>query len=264
MTLPDQPSDPRPRLELVLPSLNFLLIALVFAGSGAAMWHGLVSGKIAVMVFVVSGWVVSLCLHEFGHALTAYLGGDAAIAKTGYLDLDPLKYTDPALSIILPIVFVLLGGIGLPGGAVYIRAGMLRSGPWRSAVAAAGPLANLACLLALGALYAALATDPSLPDSALSLAAGIGALAFFQATAIVLNLLPVPGLDGFGIVEPLMSRTAAIKAREVGPAAVLLLFVLLWWTSAGTILFRIGARCVIALGIDPDAIQAGLAMMRVF
>ena len=262
MTLPDQP--PARRRALVPPSLNFLLIALVFAGSGAAMWHGLIAGWIAVFVFVLSGWVVSLCLHEFAHALTAYLGGDAAIARTGYLDLDPLKYTDPALSIILPIVFVLLGGIGLPGGAVYIRTGMLRSGLWRSAVAAAGPLANVVCLLALAGLYSALATDPDTPDTALSLAAGIGALAFFQATAILLNLLPVPGLDGFGIIEPLMSRTAAIRAREIGPGAVLILFVLLWWTSAGGILFRIGARAVMALGIDGAAIQAGLAMMRVF
>ena len=261
----DPVPQPRPlRRALGLPSLNFLLIALVFAGSGAAMWNGFASGKIAILVFVVSGWVVSLCLHEYGHALTAYLGGDTAIARTGYLDLDPLKYTDPALSIILPIVFVLLGGIGLPGGAVYIRTGMLRSGLWRSGVAAAGPLANLLCLFALAGLYAALATDPNAPDTALSLAAGLGALAFFQATAIVLNLLPVPGLDGFGIIEPLMSRSAAIKAREIGPGAVLLLFVLLWWTSAGALLFRIGARWVMALGIDGSAIQAGLAMMRVF
>ena len=87
----------------ITPSLNFLLLALVFLGTGAALWHGWVDGRLAVFVLVVSGWVVGLCLHEFGHALTAYRGGDTTVADTGYLTLDPLKYTDPLLSLILPV-----------------------------------------------------------------------------------------------------------------------------------------------------------------
>ena len=180
------------------------------------MWHGWIAGRFVIVVFVLSGWVVSLCLHEFAHAMTAYLGGDAAIAKTGYLDLDPMRYTDPVLSIVLPIVFVLLGGIGLPGGAVYIRSGMLRTRAWQAAVAAAGPLGNLLCLLALAGLYGSLSGVDGGDNAAANLAVGIGALAFFQATAIILNLLPIPGLDGFGIVEPFLPRATAIKAREIG------------------------------------------------
>ena len=42
------------------------------------------------------------------------------VADRGYLTLNPLKYTHPLLSIVLPVVFVLLGGIGLPGGAVWV------------------------------------------------------------------------------------------------------------------------------------------------
>ena len=42
------------------------------------------------------------------------------MAARGYLTLNPLKYTHPLLSIVLPVLFLLMGGIGLPGGAVWV------------------------------------------------------------------------------------------------------------------------------------------------
>ena len=63
---------------------------------------------------------MSLCLHEYAHALVAYRAGDRGVADRGYLTLNPLKYTHPLLSIVLPVVVVMLGGIGLPGGAVWV------------------------------------------------------------------------------------------------------------------------------------------------
>ncbi len=73
---------------------------------------------------------MSLCLHEFGHALAAYLGGDTSVRDAGYLTLNPLKYSHPLLSIIMPVLFLMMGGIGLPGGAVYINRHALRSSTW--------------------------------------------------------------------------------------------------------------------------------------
>src|SRR5678815_2748961 len=67
---------------------------------------------------VTVAWIFSVCLHEFGHAVVAYKGGDYTVRDKGYLTFNPLKYTDPLFSIILPVLFVALGGIGLPGGAV--------------------------------------------------------------------------------------------------------------------------------------------------
>ncbi len=251
---------PRRRLRPFLPSLNFLLLLLVFAGLGAALWHGLVGGRFPVFVFVIAGWVVSLCLHEFGHAAIAYFGGDRAIARTGYLDLDPVRYTDPVLSLVLPIAYILLGGFGLPGGAVYINVGRLRSRAWAAAMSAAGPAMNGMFLLALAALYRALATDGGTVD----LAAGVGVLALFQATAIILNLLPFPGLDGFGILAPFLSRRAAARAEGIGGAAFLVLFLLLWLTSAGSLLIRAGADVTSVLGIDTQAVAIGFSMLKLF
>ena len=72
-------------------------------------------------IVVLVGWIFSLCLHEFSHALVAYYGGDTTVREKGYLTFNPLKYTHPVYSLLLPMLFLLLGGIGLPGGAVYIE-----------------------------------------------------------------------------------------------------------------------------------------------
>ena len=78
-------------------------------------------------IIVLVGWVFSLCLHEFSHALVAYYGGDTTVREKGYLTFNPLKYTHPVYSLLLPLLFLVLGGIGLPGGAVYIETWRLRS-----------------------------------------------------------------------------------------------------------------------------------------
>jgi Zn-dependent protease len=89
------------------------------------------------------GWILSLCFHEFSHALVAYWGGDTTVKDKGYLTFNPLKYTEPGLSLIMPLIFILIGGIGLPGGAVYINHRLLRDRYWASYVSAAGPFSNI-------------------------------------------------------------------------------------------------------------------------
>ena len=244
----------------VEPSFNFLLLVLVFAGTGSALWNGWWDGRLAVLVLVVSGWIVSLCLHEFGHALTAYLGGDHTVADTGYLTLDPLKYTDPVLSLILPVIYIFLGGFGLPGGAVYVRTGLLRGPYWDSAVSAAGPFATFCFLLLLAALMAVVPTqaDGDITD----LQAGLAVLAYFQATALVLNLLPLPGLDGFGIIRPYLPHAIASAAAQVGSGAFILLMLVLWYTPLGGFVFSLGLDITHGLGVALGPIARGYRMMR--
>src|SRR3954451_23110210 len=102
------------------PSWVFIGVLAVFAAAGAMAWTDFGNIKFDVFLFVVSGWIVSLCLHEFAHALVAYRSGDLGVAERVYLPLNPLKYTHPLLSIVLPVVFLLIGGLGLPGGAVWV------------------------------------------------------------------------------------------------------------------------------------------------
>lgn len=239
-------SRPRRRTvdKALLPSMNFLLVCLLFAGTGALLWHGVIHGPGAVIVFVVSGSIVALCLHEFGHAFVAYKGGDWTVAQTGYLDLDPLKYTDPLLSIVLPLVYILIGGFALPGGAVWINHSLLRSAVWDSAVSVAGPAADLGFFLLLAVIY------HLLPDEAGDIAPAVGVLAYFEATAIVLNLLPLPGLDGFGIIRPWLPPHVA-EAGNVIAAGFGFVLVLLVLSSAqvGEVVFGVGSWLCHLVGV---------------
>lgn len=246
----------------VRPSPVFLFVLGLFVLSGLAVWrYGTDVGhpaRFLLFVFVVSGWIVSLCLHEFGHAFFAWRSGDRSVATKGYLTLNPLKYTDMALSFLLPVLFLLLGGIGLPGGAVYIDRGAIRGRLRHSLISAAGPLANLAFAIVLGVVLTQLATslDHALFWSALAF------LAFLQVTAAVLNLLPVPGLDGFGIIEPYLPRAWVAQANRVGGYAFIALMALLWVGPINRAFFSIIYHLTDLFGINSDLTTVGHALFQ--
>jgi Zn-dependent protease len=179
--------------------------------------------KVTTFVVVIVGWIFSLCLHEFSHALVAYYGGDTSVKEKGYLTFNPLKYTHPVYSILLPVVFLLLGGIGLPGGAVYIETWRLRSKRWESAVSLAGPFANLvlAILLAIVLNF--------LPASSSGIWPGLAFLALMQVSALVLNLIPVPPFDGYRALGPFLNRQVRFNMEQYGNIIMMIVFVVLWY-----------------------------------
>ncbi len=235
------------------PSPLFLLLvaATVVGGALAALTTG-PAHTAGVVFLVLGGWAVALCLHEFGHALTAYRGGDRSVRAKGYLTLDIRHYTDPVMSLLLPLVLLAFGGIPLPGGAVWINRAALRSRAVASAVSLAGPLTNLA----LGAAITAVVATDTIPDG---LAAGLSYLALVQVLAFVLNILPVPGLDGFGVLEPYLPAQVRRSASNLGWYAPLLLFVVIIGVpAAGNALFGAGFAVFAAFGGDPLAAGDGL------
>jgi Zn-dependent protease len=166
---------------------------------------------------VVCGWLISLALHEFGHAVVAYNAGDRSVAKKGYLTLNILKYTHPLFSILMPLLFILMGGIGLPGGAVYIDRNAIKNERMHSWVAAGGPLATLFCIVLIASIF--VATYLLAPWTFFFHAQFWGAMSLlllFQLTALIINMLPLPGLDGFNIIAPFMSyeRQAALRSAN--------------------------------------------------
>jgi Zn-dependent protease len=173
-------------------------------------------------LIVIIGWVFSLCLHEFSHALVAYYGGDTTVKDKGYLTFNPLKYTHPVFSLLLPMVFLLMGGIGLPGGAVYIEKWRLKSREWETAVSLAGPFANalLALILSLILRFG--------PVSITGIWPGVAFLAFLQITAVVLNLIPLPPFDGFGAIEPYLPMDIRMKLAQTQGMLSWVVIILLW------------------------------------
>ena len=178
---------------------------------------------IAALVFV--GWIFSVCLHEFGHAIVAYIGGDTSVKDKGYLTLNIFKYTDPALTLFFPVLILLLGGIALPGAAVYIDHSRLRNKFWESAVAAAGPISNIIIALALAAPFKFRAFPPGTPDWVLP---GLAFLIMLQLSAVLLNSLPIPPFDGYGVIEPWMPVAIRNKMRVFGRYGMWLVFLAFW------------------------------------
>ncbi|WP_410653636.1 site-2 protease family protein [Amycolatopsis sp. cmx-4-54] len=185
---------------------------------------------IGVILLVIGGWVASLTLHEFGHAVVAFRGGDHSVAHKGYLSMDVRKYTDPILSIVLPLVFLVIGGIPLPGGAVWIEHGRLRSRGVQSWVSLAGPLSNLGVGVLLTLVVA-------LVPMASGLVIGLSFLALLQIVTFILNILPIPGLDGWGAIEPYLSPGAREFGAKARPWAPLALFAVLIAIPGASALF---------------------------
>lgn len=212
----------------------FVGIVAVMAVTGWATWTGFAEQPgVAVFFFVTAGWVVSLCLHEYAHARTALMGGDISVGAKGYLTLNPLKYTHALLSIVLPVVFVMMGGIGLPGGAVYIENHRIR-GRWKhSLISAAGPLTN--------ALFAVLCTAPfwlgAMDGVPMVFRYALAFLALLEVSATLLNILPVPGLDGYGVIEPWLSYKIRRQVEPLAPFGLILVFAVLWLPAVNQVFF---------------------------
>ena len=182
----------------------------------------------ACFLIVVILWVFSVCLHEFGHAFVAFKGGDYTVREKGYLTLNPLRYTHPVYSIAMPLLFLAIGGIGLPGGAVYIERQLLRSREWETLMSLGGVAMNL-LLIALIALLFKVGVIPKDPHLV-----GTVAMAFvlqLQICSVLFNLLPVPPLDGFQAIAPWMPAVMRERMSAASNMALFGLFIVMSYSE---------------------------------
>jgi Zn-dependent protease len=241
--------------------LIFLLVLGLSVFSGWLCWTATVDSRgtrIAVFLFIVAAWVVSLSLHEFAHAFLAWRFGDHDVEARGYLTLNPLRYAHPVLSILLPVIFIAIGGIGLPGGAVWIHPDRFRSDLQRALVALAGPLINLVLAVVLiGLAGRALPTSPHL-----IFWLAVAGLGLLQLMAAVLNLLPIPGLDGYGVIEPSLDRNFRQFAEQVKPFGMLIVFALLQVESINRAFFGLIYWLYDLSGEPHDNARIGLELLK--
>lgn len=186
-----------------------------------------------VFLVILGGWLITLCLHEFAHAAVALAGGDTSVRDRGYLTLNLFRYTDPANSYLIPLILLAIGGIPLPGGAVLVEPHRLRQRWWASLVSAAGPVVNLLA----GTILATVATSIDSP-----LGAALAFLGLIQFLAGILNLLPVPGFDGFGIITPYLPVSILRTVQPFRAWAPILVFVILFGVPGASQIFFDVAR----------------------
>jgi len=227
----------------VRPHPVFLGLCLAFVACGVLAAKEVGNPRIWVFGFVALGWVISLCLHEFAHAAVAWKGGDLSVEGRGYLTLHPARYMNSQMSIVLPILIVLIGGIALPGGAVVVDRRFVRQRHMRSLISAAGPLTNLACALACGlpiAFGLVHVNVDALANSTGKVGAFPAALAFLallEIIATILNMLPIPGFDGFGVIAPYLPEETVQSLMPISRYAWFALFIVLFWSASGRAAF---------------------------
>jgi Zn-dependent protease len=160
---------------------------------------GFVAFVLAALV-LVPALLVAIPVHEMGHAVAAYFQGDRSVRYFGYFTLDPRRFLDP-LGVIA--VFIALVGWGRRAPVQPNRISSVRQ---RLVHELGGPAANLLVAIALGLLWQFLSAA-GLP-STFTLSSGlIGktlyAIVFLNLSIFAFQLLPIPGLDGWEVVETL-------------------------------------------------------------
>jgi Zn-dependent protease len=250
----------RPLHQSVRPSPIFLAIVALTVVGGALAWLSAEAIRpmayVGVFIFVIAGFLVSLCLHEFAHAYTAWRFGDRDVEVRGYLTLNPLKYSHPLLSLGLPALFIALGGIGLPGGAVYVRTSWMTKRQ-KTLVSLAGPATNLVFAIVLLVVTRMLWE----PEHVVFWAA-MAFLGFLQVTAFVLNMLPVPGLDGYSALEPHLSPQTQRMLEPAKGWAFLVLLLLLFTPQVNRWFFEVVLWFFDASGVPRSLIWGGLDLTR--
>lgn len=174
--------------------------------------------------------IFAITLHEVGHGWAAKLLGDTTAKDMGRLTLNPIKHIDPVGSIVVPFLMFFVGGF-IFGWAkpVPVNWNRLKNKKRDMAlVALAGPVANLLMIivwLVLAKLFIASAEQGSMASSLIILAALIGLM--INALIMLLNLIPIPPLDGSRVVFSLLPDKLAYKYARIEPYGIIIIVVLL-------------------------------------
>jgi Zn-dependent protease len=172
--------------------------------------------------------IFAITLHEAAHGYVAKHFGDLTASQQGRISLNPIRHIDLVGTILVPALTVLLGGF-LFGWAkpVPVDFSRLRHPKqdmlW---VAAAGPAANLLMALCWAAVMKLALTVPDFAYAqALAEMSRMGIA--INAVLLILNLLPLPPLDGGRIVVSLLPPKAAWKYSRIEPYGLVILLALL-------------------------------------
>jgi Zn-dependent protease len=161
---------------------------------------------ILAALLLVPALLIAIPVHEIGHALAAYFLGDRSVRYFGYLTPNPRRFLDP-LGVIA--VFVALVGWGR---RVPVQPNRISNPVQRVIHELGGPVANLVVAIVLGFLLRfllRLGMPYSYDLSPGLFGAAIYVIVFLNLSMFAFQLLPIPGLDGWGVIEAIFRNRNA-------------------------------------------------------
>lgn len=201
-------------------------------------------------IFLIIIWYIiflfSTTFHEAAHAFVAKMGGDLTAYHGGQVSLDPVPHIkrEPLGMVVFPLIFLFVNGFPFGWASAPYDAHWARNNHRKAALMAlAGPGANLLIVI-LSGIALKIGIDQGHFDfsqfresifgkSSYELSAGIKILSitfFMNFLLFVLNLVPLPGLDGSSAITYFMSRDTANSYMEKisNPGLALLSIFILW------------------------------------
>ena len=187
------------------------------------------SPTLPVFVGIIVALVVGITFHEFSHAFVADRLGDHRPRALGRVSLNPIRHLDP-----VGAIFFLLAGFGW-GRPVPVNAYALRPGRiGLTVVALAGPVANFTVAVVVAIIFRVLRQvgllDAPFPNDVMQL------IVYFNVALGLFNLIPIPPLDGYNVVLPLLpprQQFTVQRYAQYGYIALLLLVVLSYGPGNG-------------------------------
>ena len=194
----------------------------------------------ATVVFFVA-LVASIILHEISHGVVALWFGDDTAKRAGRLTLNPVPHIDPLGSIIIPalgaIAHVPVIGWAKP---VPVDPNKLRSRRDMLVVSLAGPATNLSLMLIAAVVARSLYNPPFEPFGIRLVDLSLPVLVALIVAQVnlflgVLNLLPIPPLDGSALLERVLPKKWLPGWHRFTPYGILVLFGLVFWVGLGPV-----------------------------
>lgn len=193
-------------------------------------------------VYTIATWIMpvllAITLHEYAHGWVANKLGDSTAKMLGRLTANPIKHIDPVGTILIPGLLLLTSAPFLFGYAKPIPVNTRNLKNIRkdmALIAIAGPLANLVMAFAWGfvMLFASSLSDPAIAKGIIQM--GYNGI-LINVVLMVLNLLPLPPLDGGRVLAGIVPRNIANTLDKIEPYGFFILLGLMIMGVLGVIL----------------------------
>ncbi len=196
-------------------------------------------------LYTIAVWappvLLAITLHEAAHGWVAFKLGDSTASRLGRISINPLRHIDPIGTVVLPLALLFLSGfvIGwakpVPVDIRQFKQPILDM----ALVAVAGPISNflMACCWAIVIVFARL---DIFGGQLTQFLAAMGAAGItINLILMVLNLIPIPPLDGGRVVAGIMPPMMAMKFMRIEPYGMWIIIALLFTGILGKFMWPV-------------------------